>query len=115
MTLESYRKYCLSKKGVKETFPFGEEVLVFKVLGKMFALSGVEQFESVNLKVDPERGAELREQYPAVQEAYHMSKIHWITVMIDGTIPDKLLKEWIDTSYDLVVAGMPKKEQAKLR
>jgi predicted DNA-binding protein (MmcQ/YjbR family) len=115
MTLESYRKHCLSKKGVKETFPFGEEVLVFKVLGKMFALSGVEDFESVNLKVDPEKGVELREQYPAVGDAYHMKNKHWITVMIDGTIPDRLLKEWIDTSYNLVVAGMPKKEQAKLR
>jgi len=115
MTLESYREYCLAKKGVTEGFPFGEGVLVFKVLGKMFALSGVEDFESINLKVDPEMGADLREQYAAVREAYHMSKTHWVTVMIDGTIPDKLLKAWIDNSYALVVAGLPRKEQARLR
>jgi predicted DNA-binding protein (MmcQ/YjbR family) len=115
MDLDTYRSYCLAKKGVKETFPFGEEVLVFKVLGKMFALSGVEDFQSINLKVVPERGVELREQYPAVKEAYHMSKIHWITVMMDGSIPDRLLKQWIDTSYDLVVSGLPKKDQAKLK
>jgi predicted DNA-binding protein (MmcQ/YjbR family) len=114
VTLESYRKHCLSKKGVTEGFPFGEEVLVFKVLGKMFALSGVENFESINLKVDPEEGVLMREQYPAVLEAYHMSKIHWVTVMMDGTVPDKLIKQWIDVSYDLVVAGLPRKEQAKL-
>ena len=114
MTLESYRKYCLGKKGVTEGLPFGPEVLVFKVMGKMFALSGVEDFESINLKVDPDKGAELRDQYPAVQEAYHMSKKHWITVMMDGTLPDKLVREWIDTSYDLVVSGLPRKDQAKL-
>jgi predicted DNA-binding protein (MmcQ/YjbR family) len=113
--LDSYRSYCLSKKGVEETFPFGKEVLVFKVLGKMFALSGVEDFESVNLKVDPEKGEELRERYPAVRQAYHMNKLHWITVMMDGSIPDKLVKQWIDDSYDLVVAGLPKRTQAKLK
>lgn len=114
MNLDSYREYCLSKKGVTEGFPFGEDVLVFKVLGKMFALSDVEDFESINLKVEPDKGVELREQYPAVQEAYHMNKKHWITVMMDGTVPDKLVREWIDASYDLVVAGLPRKDKAKL-
>ena len=85
MNLESYRTYCLSRKGVEETFPFGEEVLVFKVAGKMFALSGVEVFDRVSLKVDPERGAELRETYPAVTAAYHMNKRHWISVAMDGS------------------------------
>jgi predicted DNA-binding protein (MmcQ/YjbR family) len=114
MTLETYRKHCLSKKGVTEGFPFGQDVLVFKVLGKMFALSAVDEFESINLKVDPDKGAELREQYTAVIEAYHMSKTHWITVLMDGTLPDRLVKEWIDESYKLVVAGLPKKERSKL-
>jgi predicted DNA-binding protein (MmcQ/YjbR family) len=113
--LDSYRTYCLSKKGVEETFPFGEDVLVFKVLGKMFALSGVEDFESISLKVDPERGVELREMHDAVQEAYHLNKRHWITVMLDGTVPDRLIRQWIDVSYDLVVAGLPKREQTKLQ
>lgn len=81
----------------------------------MFALSDVEDFESINLKVDPDRGVELREQYAAVRGAYHMNKKHWITVMMDGTVPDRLVKEWIDTSYDLVVAGLPKKDKAKLQ
>jgi predicted DNA-binding protein (MmcQ/YjbR family) len=112
--LDSYRTFCLSKPGVKETFPFGAHVLVFKVSGKMFALSGVEEFESISLKVDPEHGNELREMYSAVEEAYHLNKRHWITVILDGTVPDKLLRQWIDTSYDLVVAGLPKKDQAKL-
>lgn len=114
MTLEVYRKYCLSKKGVTEGFPFGEDVLVFKVAGKMFALSGVEAFERISLKADPEVGVELRDQYPAVQEAYHLNKKHWIMVMMDGSIPDRLVREWIDNSYDLVVSGLSKKERARL-
>ncbi len=81
----------------------------------MFALSGMENFESVNLKIDPEKGEELKGTYPAVQPAYHMNKRHWITVMMDGTVPDRLLKQWIDASYNLVVDGLPKKMQAKLR
>ena len=74
MDIESYRSYCLSRKGVTEEFPFGESVLVYKVMGKMFALAGIEHFESVNLKVDPEKGVELRERYTAVQPGYHMNK-----------------------------------------
>lgn len=84
-------------------------------MGKMFALSGVEDFESINLKIDPEQGASLRELYPAVQAAYHMNKKHWITVVLDGSIPDKLIRQWIDGSYSLVVAGLPKRDQAKLK
>ena len=108
MNIESYRAYCLSHKGVTEEFPFGEDTLVYKVMGKMFALTDIELFQSINLKVDPEQGAELREQYSAVQPGYHMNKKHWITVQMDGSIPDKLLKQWIDHSYDLVVAGLTK-------
>jgi predicted DNA-binding protein (MmcQ/YjbR family) len=112
--IESYRSYCLSHKGVTEEFPFGESVLVYKVMGKMFALAGIEHFESVNLKVDPEKGVELRERYTAVQPGYHMNKRHWITVLIDGSIPDRLLKQWIDNSYDLVTSRLTKKEKRAL-
>lgn len=77
-------------------------------MGKMFALTDIELFQSINLKVDPERGAELREQYSSVQPGYHMNKKHWITVHMDGSIADKLIKQWIDHSYDLVVAGLTK-------
>lgn len=80
----------------------------------MFALTGIEGFESINLKVDPERGLELRERYPAVQPGYHMNKKHWITVVMDGSIPDKLLRQWIDHSYDLVAAGLTKKQKQAL-
>jgi predicted DNA-binding protein (MmcQ/YjbR family) len=114
LNIESYRSYCLSKKGVTEEFPFGPDTLVFKVMGKMFALTGVEDFSSVNLKVDPERGAELRDAYPAVQPGYHMNKKHWVTVLIDGSLPDKLIRAWIDESYQLVVAKLTKKEKSAL-
>jgi predicted DNA-binding protein (MmcQ/YjbR family) len=114
MNIESYRSYCLTKKGVTEEFPFGEEALVFKVMGKMFALTDVTEFSSVNLKVEPEQGAEIREQYPSVQPGYHMNKKHWITVLMDGSVPDKLFKQWIDNSYELVVSGLTKKQKSAL-
>jgi predicted DNA-binding protein (MmcQ/YjbR family) len=111
---ESFRRHCVSKKGVTEEFPFGENVLVYKVMGKMFALANLEDFNSINLKVDPEIGIELRERYTSVQEAYHMNKKHWITVMVDGKVSDKLICQWIDNSYDLVIAGLSKSVRAKL-
>lgn len=114
MHIESFRAYCLKKKGVTEEFPFGEDVLVFKVMGKMFALTDVETFESVNLKVDPEKGAALREAYPAVQPGYHMNKKHWNTVLMDGSLPDKLVREWIDDSYALVASKLTKREKSAL-
>lgn len=114
MHVESFRSYCLNKKGVTEEFPFGENVLVYKVMGKMFALADLHDFTSINLKVEPEVGVELRERYTSVQEAYHMNKKHWITVIVDGKIPDKLIREWIDNSYDLVKAGLNKTVRARL-
>ena len=114
MNIESFRTYCLSKPGVTEETPFGPETLVFKVMGKMFALTGVDTFERISLKVEPEAGAELREQYTSVVPAYHMNKKHWINVLMDGAIPDKLVRKWIDDSYLLVVAGLPKKTREKL-
>jgi predicted DNA-binding protein (MmcQ/YjbR family) len=112
--IEHYRSYCLSKKGVTEEFPFGDDVLVFKVVGKMFALTNLPDFESINLKVEPEVGEELRERYLSVQPGYHMNKKHWITVLIDGSISDKLIREWTDNSYNLVVSGLTKAQQATL-
>jgi predicted DNA-binding protein (MmcQ/YjbR family) len=92
LNIESFRSFCLSQKGVTEEFPFGKETIVFKVMGKMFALTDVIEFAGVNLKCDPETGAQLRERYPAVQPGYHMNKKHWITVNIDGSITDSQLK-----------------------
>ncbi len=114
MNIEEFRDFCLSMKGTTEDFPFDEQALVFKVMGKMFALTNVDTFESINLKCDPEKALELREQYPGVQPGYHMSKKHWNTVLTDGEIPDPLLKQWTRDSYDLVVAGMPKKLRSQL-
>lgn len=115
MNIESFRSYCLNKAGVTEETPFGPETLVLKVMGKMFALTGVDTFSYIALKVDPETGVELREQYTSVVPAYHMNKKHWINVVMDGGVPDRLVKQWIDNSYDLVVAGLPKKDRAKLQ
>ncbi|MFM9984947.1 MAG: MmcQ/YjbR family DNA-binding protein [Flavobacteriales bacterium] len=114
MNIESYREYCLAKKGVTEDFPFDNQTLVFKVGGKMFALTGIEQFKSINLKCDPERAIELREEYSGILPGYHMSKKHWNTVMMDGSVPMKLIKQMIDDSYDLVVTSLPKRDRDTL-
>jgi predicted DNA-binding protein (MmcQ/YjbR family) len=106
VTLDAFCEFCLTREGAKEEFPFGENILVFKVKGKMFALTDVETFESINLKCDPENALDLRERYPSVLPGYHMNKKHWNTVLMDGSIPDKLIKQWIEESYALVA---PKK------
>jgi len=99
---------------VEEGMPFGNETLVFKVMGKLFALTNIETFASVNLKCDPEKAVELREQYPSVIPGYHMNKKHWNTVLMDGTISDKLIKEWTKESYELVAASLTKKQKQEL-
>ncbi|MFK5958310.1 MAG: MmcQ/YjbR family DNA-binding protein [Lutibacter sp.] len=115
MNIEEFRDYCLSKKYVTECFPFDEVTLVFKVANKMFALSGLEhQPATVNLKCDPERAIKLREKYSAIIEGFHMNKKLWNTITIEGDLPQKLLIELIDHSYELVVKGMPKKTQKEL-
>jgi len=114
MNIEELREYCLSKKGVSEGFPFDETTLVFKVMNKMFALTDIEKPLSVNLKCDPETAIELRETYPTIQPGFHMSKTHWNTIYIDGSIDDKLILEWIDDSYDLIVKGLTKKLRDEL-
>jgi predicted DNA-binding protein (MmcQ/YjbR family) len=118
MNLETYYTYCLSKKGVTEHFPFDDITLVFKVGGKMFALSSLLQWEngspSVNLKCDPERALELREQYDAIQPGYHMSKIHWNTVAVNQSVSDVFIKELIDHSYELIFVGLTIKLQQEI-
>lgn len=114
MNIEQLHEYCIKKKGVTEDFPFDEDTLVFKVLGKMFALVGLKKWESgeksINLKCDPDYAEELRAEYSSIQPGYHMSKKHWNTVSIkDGDLPPKFILELIDHSYDMVVKGMPKK------
>ena len=116
MDIESFREYCLQKPGVTEDFPFDESTLVFKVKGKMFALTSLDhQPFRVNLKCDPDRAIELRETYYAVESAFHMSKKHWNSVYFDsGEIDGKELVEMIDNSYYLVVGGLTKKLKAEL-
>ncbi len=118
MDIQDYYDYCLAKKGVTEHFPFDEDTLVFKVGGKMFALSSLSQWEKgeagVNLKCDPEKALELRADYQGVQPGYHMSKVHWNTVAINSDVPLSLLKELIDHSYKLVFNSLTKKLQAEI-
>ncbi len=116
MNIEEFRTYCLAKKSVTESFPFDKETLVFKVMGKVFALTGLEYNPAkANLKCDPERSIELREQFPdQIYPGYHMDKKHWNTVEIEGNLPPALIVELIDHSYDLVVKGLTKKLQAEL-
>ena len=109
MNIESFREFCLDKPGVSEGFPFDTKTLVFKVMGKMFVLTNVDLFQSVNLKCDPEYAIELRETFQAVKPGYHMSKKHWNTITIDGDVTDKLLLDLVDHSYDLVVKSLTKK------
>jgi predicted DNA-binding protein (MmcQ/YjbR family) len=103
MDIETLREYCLSKADVEETLPFGPDTLVFKVNGKIFLLAGLDSDPlQFNVKCDPEKAVELREEYPCVLPGYHMNKKHWNTIIIDGSVSAKQLKEWIDWSYELV-------------
>jgi predicted DNA-binding protein (MmcQ/YjbR family) len=113
MNIESFRTYCLAKSHVEECFPFDETTLVFKVMGKMFALTDLEGPLRLNLKCNPEKAVTLREHYPCVKPGYHMNKKLWNTVEVDGTVSDALIMEWIDHSYELVVAGLPARLRAQ--
>lgn len=115
MNIEELRAYCISKAHVTESFPFDESTLVFKVADKMFALTGLERLpHAVNLKCNPEKAVELREQYSSVSAAYHMNKKHWNTILITSDMSSENIKKWIDHSYDLVVKGFTKKKQKDL-
>lgn len=114
VTLEEFRHYCLAKRGVTEELPFDEITLVYKVMGKMFALAGGSDDGTVNLKGDPDELLERRAQFEDVQPGYHMNKKHWVTVPLDGTVPRKTLLAWVDDSYNIIVASLPKKVRAEL-
>ncbi|MES2730698.1 MAG: MmcQ/YjbR family DNA-binding protein [Bacteroidota bacterium] len=115
MNIEEFREYCMNKSGVTEELPFGESTLVFKVLGKIFALTSLDsEVFSVNLKCEPEKAIQLRETYASVKPGYHMNKQHWNTVYVNGSISRSELCEWINDSYSLVVAKLTKAQQQSL-
>jgi predicted DNA-binding protein (MmcQ/YjbR family) len=115
MDPETIRKYCLKKKSVRESFPFGNSTLVFKVSGKIFLLLSLEAVPAqFNVKCDPEQAELYREEYASVIPAYHMNKKHWNTIVLDGNVPSRLIREMIDASYALVINTLPLKARAKL-
>ena len=116
MNIESFRDYCLTKKGAAESLPFPTHpnILVFKVMGKMFTATDLETFERFSIKCDPSTIESLREEYDALREPVYFSKKHWSEVIVDRSIPDTLLLKWIDISYDLVVKGLTRKARKEL-
>jgi len=119
MNIEQYRDFCLAKKGVTESFPFDQNVLVFKVSGKIFALTSLKDWESgvqfINLKCDPEYAIELRDTYDSIDPGYHMSKKHWNSIRIyKEELPSKFISQLINHSYDLVVKSLTKKQKEDL-
>jgi predicted DNA-binding protein (MmcQ/YjbR family) len=118
MHIEKLREFCITKKGVTEEFPFDVDTLVFKVMGKMFALAPLSKWEkgeeTINLKCDPEKSLELRDKYEGIYAGYHMNKKHWNTVKVNTDVPDTLVLELITHSYNLVVKGLTKKAKAAL-
>jgi predicted DNA-binding protein (MmcQ/YjbR family) len=109
MNIEEFREYCIAKKGVTEELPFGPDTLVYKVMGKMFALTSLDsETFKVSLKCDPVKAIELRDEFDYIIGAYHMNKIHWNTVNCERSTTIQL-KELTDHSFDLVISGFPKK------
>jgi predicted DNA-binding protein (MmcQ/YjbR family) len=116
MNIEELRDYCITKQSVEESFPFDEETLVFKVLGKVFLLTNIESNPlQFNVKCDPEMAIHLRENHSCVLPGYHMNKKHWNTIICDGSLPKTELLKWIDHSYDLVYSGLPKKSKTTIK
>ncbi|MBK9107878.1 MAG: MmcQ/YjbR family DNA-binding protein [Saprospiraceae bacterium] len=112
MHIEDFRLYCLNKSFVTEEFPFGPETLVYKVKGKIFAITGLNEVSlKVNLKCDPEKAILLRENHMEVQPGYHMNKKHWNTIDFERNLSSKILKELLDHSYQLVAASLPVKDR----
>ncbi len=112
--LEELRQYCLSKPYTTEELPFDDVTLVYKVMGKMFALAASDDWGHVNLKCDPDEAVERRAEYESVQPGYHMNKKHWLTVPLDGSVPYSVVYSWIDDSYGLVVASLPKAKRLEV-
>lgn len=115
MTIADFCAHCLSLPHVEETMPFGPDMLVYKIGGKMFALVIPDDFPpSVNLKCDPDRALELRDRYEDIQPGYHMNKRHWNTLVLEGRLPAHLVRELIEHSYQLVTAGLSRKVRSEL-
>ncbi|MFF2650519.1 MmcQ/YjbR family DNA-binding protein [Streptomyces sp. NPDC058045] len=115
MTPDALRAFCLSFNAAVEDFPFNPETSVFKVCGRLFALTALDAVPlTVNLKCDPEDAVRLRAEHPAIAPGWHMNKRHWNTVTLDGSLPDRLIRELVEDSYDLVVAGLPRRERLRL-
>ena len=115
MDAAALRAWCLAQPGAVEEFPFGPEHSVFKVAGKIFAISALDRSPlQVSVKCDPELALSLRAGYPAIRPGYHLNKRHWNTVTLDGSLPDKMVRELVEDSYDLVVSGLPKRVQDEL-
>lgn len=117
MDIIEFREYCLAKKGLTEEFPFDTVTLVFKVMGKIFALTSLDNVESfkIILKCDPELAIELREKHDCIKSAFHFNKKYWNSLTIDGTLSDAEIKQQIDHSYDEVVKKLTNKEKAFLK
>lgn len=118
MNIEELREYCLSVKGAGESFPFDDNTLVFKIMGKMFAYVGLDPKDGnfrVNLKCDPEKSVELRDKYEGITHGYHMASNLWNSVYSASDVPDELIKELIDHSVEEVLKKMPKKRQAEYK
>lgn len=116
MKAAELKRICLGLPGAREEFPFDDGTSVFKVAGKMFALSALKSPPPrVSLKCDPDVAVQLRLQYPEITGGYHLNKRHWNTVVVEGSVPARLVREMIEDSYDLVVAGLPRREQEKLK
>ena len=114
MDIEKYREFCLSLKGVTEGTPFDKKTLVFSIKGKMFSSTNIETFELINVKCEPDKAIELREQFDAVIPGYYMNKKHWNSVKMDNSISDEQIQKWIENSYQLVVSKLPKYIQKEL-
>ncbi len=114
MDIEELREFCLSLKGVTEELPFDDNTLVFKVLNKIFVVADINNFESINVKCDPEKAIELREKYSSVKAGFHMNKKHWNTIEVNSELTDSEIKQWILHSYNLIVNKLSKKDKTIL-
>jgi predicted DNA-binding protein (MmcQ/YjbR family) len=115
MDATALRRWCLQQPGAIEDFPFGPGTSVFKVAGKMFALSALDRTPlQVSLKCEPELAVGLRDSYPAIRPGYHLNKRHWNTITLDGSLPDQLVRDLIEDSYDLIVSALPKRTREQL-
>ena len=115
MNIEEFRDFCLSFKGATEDLPFDNNTLVFKVMNKMYALIDIDEYNYTNLKCEPQKCEELRNEYNSINSGFHMSKKHWVSVKTDGSIPDKILKELITNSYNLIVSKLTKNKKLNLK